>query len=99
MLLPHALTLAAARSYLAALADTADSFDASSAYEHVLIELDRIHGDETPGLDTSGICEDRATLLAVANSAIERLELYGVDPLNVELVLAMLDDAYLLDGT
>jgi hypothetical protein len=99
VLLPHALTLAQARSYLAALADQADSIDASSAYEHVLIELDRIHGDESSGLDTSGICEERTILLAVASSAIEELEQYGVDPLSVELVLAMLDDAYGLDGT
>ena len=99
MLLPHALTLAQARSYVAALADQADSVDASSAYEHVLIELDRIHGDESPGLDTSGLPQDRATLLAVTTSAIEELEQHGVDPLNVELVLAMLDDAYALDGT
>ena len=54
MLLPHAQTLAQARSYVAALADQAHSIDASSAYEHVLIELDRIHGDESPGLDTDG---------------------------------------------
>ena len=99
MLLPHALTLGQARSCIAALADQADSIDASSAYEHVLIELDRIHGDESPGLDTDGICEDRADLLASATSAIEDLEQHGVDPLNVELVLAMLDDAYGLDGT
>ena len=38
MLLPHAQTLAQARSYLAALADQASTIDASSAYEHVLIE-------------------------------------------------------------
>ena len=99
MLLSHALTLGQARSYIAALADLADSIDASSAYEHVLIEPDRIHGDESPGLDTAGICEDRAIMLAVASSAIEELEQYGVDPLHVELVLAMLDDAYGLDGT
>lgn len=99
VLLPHALTLGQARSYIAALADQADSIDASSAYEHVLIELDRMHGDESPVLDTAGICEDRAILLAVASSAIEELEQYGVDPLTVELVLAMLDDAHGLDGT
>ena len=99
MLLPHALTLAQARSYVAALADQADSADASSAYEHVLIELDRIHGDGSPGLDTSGLPQDRATLLAVTTSSVEELEQHGVDPLNVELVLAMLDDACGLDGT
>ena len=40
MLLSHAVTLAEARSYLAALADNAHTFDASVEYEHVLLELD-----------------------------------------------------------
>ena len=99
MLLSHALTLGQARSCIAALADQADSIDASSAYEHVLIELDRIHGDESPGLYIDGIYEDRTVLLESATSAIEELEQYGVDPLTVELVVAMLDDANGLDGT
>jgi hypothetical protein len=99
VLLPHAQTLAQARSCLAALADRALTIDASSAYERVLIELDRIHGDECPAADTKGLTEDRAILLAVATSALEKMEQYGVDPLTVELVIAMLDDAYALDGT
>lgn len=99
MLLPHAQTLAQARSYLAALSDRASTIDASSAYEHVLIELDRVHGDECPSADTEELTEDRAILLAVATSAFEELEQYGVDPLTIELVIAMLDDAYTLDGT
>ena len=99
MLLPHAFTLARARSYLAALADQASTIDASSAYEHVLIELDRIHGDGGPAINSDGLTEDRAILLAVATSALEELEHYGVDLLSVELVLAMLDDAYAMDGT
>ena len=52
MLLPHAHTLAQARTCLAALADAASSEDVSSAYEHVLIELDRIHCDESPDIYT-----------------------------------------------
>jgi hypothetical protein len=99
VLLPHALTLAQARSHLAALADRANSVEASSAYEHVLVELDRIHGDQSPALDADGLTEDRAILRAVASSSIEELEQYGIDPLSVELVLAMLDDASALDGT
>lgn len=71
MLLPHAHTLAQARSYLAALADQASTIDASSAYEHVLIELDRLHGDESPAINDDGLTEDRATLLAVVTSALE----------------------------
>ncbi len=55
MLFPHAQTLAQARSYLAALADQASTIDASSAYERVLIELDRIHEDECPAADTEGL--------------------------------------------
>lgn len=99
MLVPHAQSLAQARSYLAALADQASTIDASSAYERVLIELDRIHGDQCPSADTEGLSEDRAILLAVATSALEELEQYGVDPLAVELVIAMLDHAHALDGT
>ena len=36
---------------------------------------------------------------ALARIAREELEQYGVDPLTVELIIAMLDDAYALDGT
>ncbi|MEP6815651.1 MAG: hypothetical protein ABI873_08890 [Marmoricola sp.] len=99
MLLPHAFTFAQACSYLAALADQASTTDASSAYEHVLIELDRIHGDDCPAINSDGLTQDRAILLTVATSALEELERYGVDPLSVELILAMLDDAYAMDGT
>ena len=74
MLLPHAQTLAQARSYLAALSDRASTIDASSAYEHVLIELDRVHGDECPSADTEDLTEDRAIPLAVATSALEEEE-------------------------
>lgn len=97
MLLPHAQTLAQARSYVAALADRAMTVDASSAYEHVLLELDRVQEDECPPVDTCGLTDDRDILLAVANSAIEELETYGIDALCVELILAMLIDAHELD--
>jgi hypothetical protein len=97
MLLPQAQTLAQARSYVAALADRALNVDASSAYEHVLLELDRVHGDECPAVDTYGLTDDRDILLAVASSAIEELESYGIDALSVELILAMLTDASGLD--
>ena len=82
MRLPHAQTLAQARSYVAALADRALTLEASSAYERALLELDRVHGDECPALDTE---------------AIEELESHGIDPLSVELILAMLVDAHDLD--
>ena len=41
--------------------------------------------------------DDRDILFAVAGSAIEELEDYGVDALSVELILAMLVDARDLD--
>ena len=98
MLLPHALALGQARTYVASLADHAGSVEASSAYEHVLIELDRIHGDESPALYCESLAGDRAALLAAASSSIEELEQYGIDQLTVELVLAMLDGVLLQHG-
>ncbi len=53
MLLAHAVALAEARTYIAALADLAVSADASLAYERTLLYLDAIHGDDVPTLDRS----------------------------------------------
>lgn len=97
MLLLHAATLAEARSYLAALADHARTVEASSAYERALIELDWVHGDDTPALDTAGITDDRDIVMALAVSAVQQLAHYGVDALHIELVLASLADAHALD--
>lgn len=98
MELAHAQTLMQARSYLAALADAARTMEASCAYERVLIEIDRVHGDDTPALDTTGLTEDRAALYAAATSAIEELADHGVDELHVELILTMLIETRDLDG-
>lgn len=97
MLLSHAVALAEARTYLAALADQATSFEASLDYERTLLYLDSIHGDHVPALDTRGLIEDRATLRVLAESAVEELIDHGIDALQVELVLAMLHDAQQLD--
>jgi hypothetical protein len=97
MLLAHEATLARARSCLAALADNAGAIDASSAYERVLIDLDRTYGDDVPALDTAGFPEDHDALIAVTVSAIEGLAQYGVDSLHIELVLAAIGDAQALD--
>ncbi len=93
MLLAQALNLAEARSYIAALADQAQTFDASVEYERVLLQLDFIHGDDTPALDTAGLTDDRAVLFSVAASSIEALLDHGVDGLQIELVLDMLEVA------
>jgi hypothetical protein len=97
MLLSHATALTEARSCLAALADTAVSFEASVEYERVLLQLDGIHGDHVPGLDASGRTGDRDMLFSLAESAIDELVDFAVDALQVELVLAMLIAARELD--
>jgi hypothetical protein len=97
MLLAHAATLAEARSYLAALADHARTVAASSAYERTLFELDWVHGDDTPALDTAGITDDRDIVMALAVSAVQQIADYGVDALHIELVLASLANAHELD--
>lgn len=89
----HARTITQARSCLAALADTAPSLTAGSAYDHVLIALDTIYGDDVPALSTRGLTQDRQALWAQATQAIEELGDHGLDPLNVELLLAQLADA------
>jgi hypothetical protein len=96
MLLSHAVTLAEARSYVAALADNARAFDASVEYEHVLLELDTIHGGEVPPI-TEVFTDKRDVLYTVAEAAIEELVGHGVDGLLVELILARLEDARAMD--
>lgn len=96
MLLAHAVTLADARSYLAALADQALTFDASVEYERVLLQLDYLHGDFIPGISSvPGYSRD--VLFDVAYAAIEELQSHGVDLLSVELLLDMLEAAWSKD--
>jgi hypothetical protein len=95
--LEHALTLTQARSFVAALADAAVDDDASAAFERVLIELDWLHGDESPGLDTDALSEDRDVLYLAAAAAIESLALFGLDALDLELLLVRLEAARALD--
>ena len=97
MLLAHAITVAEARSYIAALADQARTVEASSAYERALIELDWIHGDDAPALYPVDSTDDPDILLSIAVSAVEQLADYGVDALHIELLLASLADARALD--
>lgn len=97
MLSPHAVTLGQARTYVAALADLARPLDASLAYERTLLHLDAIHRDDGPAIGTTEPIGDRAALHDLAESAVEKLVDHGVDALQVELVLAMLDEARELD--
>ncbi|GAA3836746.1 hypothetical protein [Nocardioides panacisoli] len=98
MLQSHAIALAQARSYVAALSDHANSHEASSAYEQVLITLDAVHGDQSPGLDDERPGPAGDGVLPAAAAAIKALEEHGVDVLWVELILAILEDARALDA-
>jgi len=92
MLLAHAITLAEARSYVAALAERAVILDARAAYEQVLLRLDTLHGGDVPALTRVNL-DDSEVLFTAAESAIEDLVEHGVDALQIELVLAWLEDA------
>ena len=96
MLLAHAVTLAEARSYLAALANQALTFDASVEYERVLLQVDFLHGDFIPGI-THVPAYSRDVLFDVACAAIEELAEHGIDLLSVELLLDMLEVAWAKD--
>ena len=89
MLLAHAVLLAEARSYVAALADHALTFDGSMEYERVLLELDELHGGVFPPTTEVPIA-DPAVLYRVAYQAIAGLEAHEVDAFGLELCLAML---------
>jgi hypothetical protein len=97
MLLSHAVLLAEARSYLAALADHATSFDALMEYERVLLQLDALHGGAVPPI-TVVPATDPAVLYEVARAAISNLADHGVDRLALEICLAMLEAARELDA-
>src|SRR4051794_7298385 len=75
-----AIALAEARSCLAALADTATSFDESSHYEHLLLDLDAMHeanlpahypltGNEPRSCDGSRSLSTECSVLAVATGS------------------------------
>lgn len=96
MLLAHAVTLAEARSYLAALANQALTFDASVEYERVLLQIDFLHGDFIPGISRVP-AYTRDVLFDVAYAAIEELAEHGIDLLSVELLLDMLEVAWAQD--
>jgi len=82
-----AIALAEARSCLAALADTATSFDESSHYEHLLLDLDAMHEANLPA--HYPLAGQRATLLRRLEVAVDRmLSPGGSDGLRLELLLA-----------
>lgn len=97
MLLAHAIALAEARSYIAALDDHAHTPLGSIAYDRALICLDVAYGDETPDY-TDIPLSDPTLLYELATKAVTDLATYGLDPLQIELTLAYLADAWAVDN-
>jgi hypothetical protein len=96
MRLSHAVLLAEARSYVAALADHARTFDAAMDYERVLLQLAWLHHGTVPPI-TVVPASDPTVLHDVAQSAIGNLQDHGVDRLKVEICIAMLVAAHEMD--
>lgn len=96
MILAHAILLAEARSYLAALSDNAPSLDAALEYERVLLQVDVLHDGQVPAA-TGVPSRDRSVLRGIAAMAIGNLGAHGVDALEVELCLAMLEAAWAVE--
>jgi hypothetical protein len=97
MMLAHAVLLSESRSYLAALADGAASFDAAMEYERVLLQLDWLHAGTV--LPTTPVpTTDRNVLLSCARVAIRNLEHHGLDKLDLAICLHMLETAWALDA-
>ena len=96
MLLAHAIAIAEARSYIAALADTAATVLGSIGYDRALIYLDSATDDQVPAL-TEVPLGDPAALYRLGQQSITDLATYGLDPLHIELTLAYLADAWALD--
>ena len=96
MLLAHAVLLAEARSYVAGLADNAHTFEGSMEYERVLLQLDWLHGGAVPPI-TAIPTNEPGVLFTVAHAAIRNLRDHGLDRLELEICLAMLEAAHELD--
>ncbi|MEO6629417.1 MAG: hypothetical protein ABIP03_12720 [Aquihabitans sp.] len=97
MLVSHAVLLAEARSYVAALADLAGSFDAAMDYERVLLQLDWLHSGIVPPT-TAVPTDDIGVLYEVARTAITNLAEHGIDRLELAICLAMLEAAHSQDA-
>lgn len=97
MLLHHSIAIAEARSYIAALDDTATTTLGSITYDRALIYLDAAHGDQVPVLTPVPV-DDPVVLYRLAEEAVTGLGAFGLDPLHVELTLAYLADAWALDN-
>lgn len=84
--------MAHARAALGSLAGQAPSVHASSDYERVLLILDGYTGDASPAA-IKDVVDDQRAALAVARRSLLALAGVQLTSLQVEVLLAMLDDA------
>lgn len=89
--------MADTRGALRYLADEACDVGTSSAYEHVLLTLDVYTGDGAPSSSMNLGIEDPRDAIALARRSLVALESRVLSTLQVELLLAMLDDAAACD--
>ena len=84
--------MANARAALGSLADRASSVHAASDYERVLLTLDAYTGDASPSASDDDV-DDPHTAIAGARRSLLALEGVQLTSLQVEILLAMLDEA------
>lgn len=87
-----AAATACARAALGSLADHASRVHAASDYERVLLTLDVYTGDASPS-SSDLVVDDPCTALVTARLWLRALEGVRLTSLQVEVLLAMLDDA------
>lgn len=83
---------AAARAALGYLADQAANAHAASDYERVLLTLDTYSADAAPSAFKHVVADQRTAILAARRSLLA-LDGEQLTSLQVEILLAMLDDA------
>jgi hypothetical protein len=84
--------MADVRAALGSLADQASSVQAASDYERVLLTLDVYTGDASPSA-SEDVVEEQGSAIAAARRSLRALEGARLTSLQVEVLLAMLDDA------
>lgn len=89
-------TLTAARSYIAALADGAHTIDGSVEYERALLHLDALYGGDVPALAEIA-ADGPQDIYDLAEDSLANLVGHGIDALQLELLLSLLEDARAAD--
>jgi hypothetical protein len=92
-----AVAIAEARAALGMLADRASSLDATSAYEHVLLTLDSYTGDAAPSATEELALDDLRSAVPLIRGSLLSLQSRQLNDLQVELLLALLDEAVVCD--